>query len=222
VLTALTHAFVCWTGKRSFLVDLESHGRQDVGSGVDVSRTVGWFTAVFPIELSIGHTREPSQTLKRIKEQLRGVPNGGIGFGLLRYVTADPEVRREMKSQPQPEVIYNNLGQFDHLTSSSSLFRFASESTGPLSNASSRRSHLLEATALIADGCMRFGFRYSENFHDRSTVESLAGSFLEALRTLIDHCASTDSGEFTPSDFPLAQLDQGQLDRLLLKAGRKR
>ena len=75
-----------WSGERRLLVDLEGHGREELGEEVDVSRTVGWFTTLFPVRLEIKAREQPGAALKRIKEQLRGVPQRGIGYGLLRYL----------------------------------------------------------------------------------------------------------------------------------------
>src|SRR5437588_198601 len=86
LLTALVLAYSRWTGERSLLIDLEGHGREDIAEGVDLSRTVGWFTAIAPVILDLSDTGGPGESLKAVKEQLRAMPHGGIGYGLLRYL----------------------------------------------------------------------------------------------------------------------------------------
>ena len=95
LLTALVQAFSRWTGARSLLVDLEGHGREEIFEDVDLSRTVGWFTTIFPVLLESGGGFHPGNALKSVKEQLRRIPNRGIGYGLLRYLSRDADISRE-------------------------------------------------------------------------------------------------------------------------------
>ena len=92
LLAALVQALARWTGDGAFLIDLEGHGREDVIDGVDVTRTVGWFTTIFPVCLELGSGTSTVETLRSVKEQLRRVPHRGIGYGLLRYLCNDPEI----------------------------------------------------------------------------------------------------------------------------------
>ncbi len=108
LLTALVETFADWTGRRNLLVALEGHGREDLFTDVDVSRTVGWFTSLFPVLLDISAATDPGEALKLVKEELRAVPNRGIGYGLLRYLSGTDAL-----PAPQPEVSFNYLGQLD-------------------------------------------------------------------------------------------------------------
>ncbi|HWS56837.1 MAG TPA: condensation domain-containing protein, partial [Pyrinomonadaceae bacterium] len=90
---------------------------------------------------------------------------------------------------------------------------------GPTRSPRQRRRHLLELNASVAGGRLRVDWHYSANRHERATVEAWAAAFVEALRSLVAHCLSAEAGGYTPSDFPLAGLDQGQIDRMV---GRER
>jgi len=219
LLTALAQALAHWTGSRSFLIELEGHGREDVFDDVDLSRTVGWFTTVYPLLLELEHAEAPGKSLKMVKEQLRQVPNRGFGYGLLRYLSDDEAVVDSLKAVPHPEVSFNYLGQFDHELLGASLFRPAQESGRGDRSPRGRRRHLLAINGGIAGERLRLEWTYSENLHRRSTIEWLARDYLEALRVLIAHCQSPSAGGYTPSDFSLAKLDQKKLDRILEKIG---
>ena len=112
LLTAFLQAYTAWTGKQTLLLDLEGHGREDIIDGIDLSRTVGWFTSIVPIVLNHDTvTARPSEVLRAVKEHLRGIPAGGIGFGLLRHMTQDNEVAEQIRHLPQAEIIFNYQGR---------------------------------------------------------------------------------------------------------------
>ncbi|MCP4663055.1 MAG: amino acid adenylation domain-containing protein, partial [bacterium] len=214
LLTALVQALARWTGAATHLVDLEGHGREELFAGVELSRTVGWFTVIYPVLLDLGTAWGPGEELMAVKEQLRAVPNGGIGYGLLRYLGGDRETVEKLCGLPGAEVSFNYLGQLDPVLSHSSLLRPAPESSGPATGSGGLRTHLLEINGGIADSRLRMNWTFSENLHHRSTVEALAASFLETLRGLIRHCLSPEAGAHTPADFPEARLGQKDLDKL--------
>ncbi len=221
LLTALVQSFAQWTGSSSLLVNLEGHGREELFE-VDLSRTVGWFTTIFPVLLELSEISHPGEALKSVKEQLRRIPNRGIGYGILRYLSQDTAIPLKLQV-PQAEVIFNYLGQLDRVMSGSSeyfnttLLGLAKKSNG-LHSLSGRR-HLLEVNGFIAEGRLQLNWTYSKNVHQRSTVERLAQNFIEALKTLITHCQSPEAGGYTPSDFSAARLNQKQLDKFIAKIG---
>jgi non-ribosomal peptide synthase protein (TIGR01720 family) len=215
LLTALAQSFARWTGERSLLVELEGHGREDIFNDVNLSRTVGWFTTHFPVLLDIGEASNPGEALKAVKEQLRRIPNRGIGYSVLRYLNENRELTEQLQALPQPEVKFNYLGQFDQVLSESSLFAPADESCGQERSLRGSRNRLLVINGLIVSGQLRLDWKYSENVHHRSTIESLSQSFVAALRDLITHCQSPEAGGYTPSDFPQMQFSPKELDELL-------
>jgi non-ribosomal peptide synthase domain TIGR01720 len=216
LLTALVQSVVRWTGRRALLLDLEGHGREELFAEVDLARTVGWFTTLFPVRLELG--AEPlGEALKSVKEQLRGIPHGGIGYGVLRYGHPDTEVRAALQALPQAELSFNYLGQLDQALSGSSLFRPAQESSGPPQSLRGRRPHLLEVNGFVVGDQLQLEWTYSQQVHRRATVERLAQGFLEALEALIAHCQSPEAGGFTASDFPEATLSQENLDKFITR-----
>src|SRR5207302_10570711 len=112
-------------GRRELAIDLEGHGRQDLFAELDLSRTVGWFTTLCPLVLEVGTQPEPLAALRATKARLRSIPPRGIGYGLLRYLHADPQLRARLQEQPQPAISFNYLGQFDQALGTEALFSLA-------------------------------------------------------------------------------------------------
>ncbi len=221
--TALVEAFGGWTGTRRLWLEMEGHGREDVFSDLDVSRTVGWFTTVYPVLLDLDgidpETGGPGESLKAVKEQLRAVPERGFAFSLMRHL-GEEGLKSRLAAVPQPEVIFNYLGQFDQAVAEGRLFRGARESSGLARSEAHTRASLIEVNGSVANGRLAIVWAYSENRHRRGTIEALAGRFLDALRSIVEHCTAPGVEGFTPSDFPLARIDQADLERLLAGAGR--
>jgi amino acid adenylation domain-containing protein/non-ribosomal peptide synthase protein (TIGR01720 family) len=201
LLTALVQVLATWSGCNSILIDLEGHGREEILPDVDLSRTVGWFTTTFPVLLELKAIENLGDVIKSIKEQLRAIPNRGIGYGVLRYLSGDAEITSQLSSLPRTEVSFNYLGQFDWGMQSDSFVKLALESVGPEHSQLGQRSHLLEINGLVVEGHLQLEWTYSENFHSCATIESLAEDFAARLRSLIAHCLSADAGDYTPGVF---------------------
>ena len=215
LLTALAETLSSWSGEQRVLVDLEGHGREPLFEEVDLSRTVGWFTSLFPVLLDVGGSTDVGSRLKRIKESLREVPERGLGYGLLRYMSQDEGVRDALRKLPQAQVIFNYHGHLDQVIEDTGIFGISHERAGDISSLSGARSHSLEVLCRISGGRLQIGWQFSANEYDLVTVEQLATKYVECLISLIEHCKSADSGGFTPSDFPDADVSQEALDRLL-------
>ena len=217
LLTALAQAFARWTKEQSLLVDIEGHGREEIDDDIDLSRTVGWFTTHYPVNVRLADRTDSGAALKSVKEQLRAIPNKGIGYGLLRYLARASASIEKLKAMPAAEVSFNYLGQFDQVLSESSPFVAARESFGATRSRKGTRSHLLRINANIANGQLQIAWSYSENIHHRETIERLADDFIDSLQSLINHCMSPEAGGYTASDFPQAQLSQKDLDLLIAR-----
>ena len=113
LLGALSQVLTGWSEGRSLRLDVEGHGREDLFEPLDLSRTVGWFTTLFPLRLT-ARSGGPGAVLRAVKEQWRAVPEQGLGFGVLRYL-ADEETRSALRALPPAEVSFNFLGRLDLL-----------------------------------------------------------------------------------------------------------
>lgn len=224
LLTALVMAFQSYTGSDTLWLDLETHGRHNDfdaatdGSNFDLSRTVGWFTSVFPLRLKLDR-QALGANIKSIKEQLRSVPMRGMGYGLL--YSLGKLTRSEQSAKP--EIGFNYLGQFDrhHHKEGAETGRgrlILDQADIDLGNEWSPhqlRPHLLDINGWVSGGCLQFTWSYSQNIHKPDTMLRLSETYVATLQSLIAHCQSIKAGGFTPSDFPLLTSNQQQLDKLV-------
>ncbi len=211
LLAAFLIAYRQWTGADRILIDLEGHGRESLFDDLDLTRTVGWFTTIFPVVLDSAAT-EPPAVLTTVKEHLRAIPNKGIGYGLLKYLSGEP-----LSEPRRAQVSFNYLGQFDQGMTASSPFRLSRDPSGAVCSPRAERAYLVEVNAMIVRKQLQVGWTYSQNVHSRAAMQDWAELYLASLQDLIRHCVSPDAGGFTPSDFPEADLDAGELQAVLVE-----
>ncbi|MFH8798671.1 non-ribosomal peptide synthase/polyketide synthase [Streptomyces sp. NPDC017936] len=211
LLGALGRTLARWCGRDTVLVGVEGHGREDLFDDVDLSRTVGWFTAEFPLALSVDPDAGWHDTLRSVKEQLRAVPLHGLSHGALRHLLPDSP----LAGAPAPQVGFNYHGRWDTGGSRDGLYGAALPPAGSDTDPDAPRPYPLDVTGVVQDGRLELGWTYPPAVYDESTVRALADGMCAALREIAAHCARPDAGGRTPSDFPLAGLGQSELDRLV-------
>jgi len=215
LLSALVRAFQQWTGEPDALcVEMEGHGREEILEGQQLSRTVGFFTTRYPVILEVAAEAGPGESLKTVKEQLRAVPQNGIGYGLLRYLSGDEQLAERLREAAKAEISFNYLGQLDQSVDANSIYKPAREATGSDRALLDRRQHLLDISGFVSGGQLHMNWTYCSKAHDEETISRLAQEYMKALRALIAHCKSPEAGGITPSDFPMARLSQQKLDKL--------
>jgi non-ribosomal peptide synthase protein (TIGR01720 family) len=213
LLTALARALSSWTGGAAHRIELEGHGRDGLASGFDLSRTVGWFTSLYPVVLDLTSAADPGAALRNVQQELRDVRGRESSYGLLRHLAA-PAVRREL-GMARTEVVFAYLGEVGQTLSGPSPLRLAPESAGRACSPRGLRSQLLAVSAAVLDGRMTVHWTYSANLHLAASIEALAASFLTELRTLASHCLDVPGDLSTSLDFQDSGLSQDELDRLL-------
>jgi non-ribosomal peptide synthase protein (TIGR01720 family) len=217
LVTALAQAFAGWTGSSTLLLDLEGHGREDLFEDIDISRTVGWFTSMFPVCVSLAGASSLEGEIKAVKEQLRAIPQHGIGYGILRYLSADRALIKELQERPQAEVSFNYLGQFNQVPSVWAVNSESRLSAGPVRNVQGRRAHLLEINCSVSENQFHATWSYSAHFHQHTTIEGLATAFAQALRVVISHGEASRDEDSIQVDFPNVELSQEQLKQIALE-----
>jgi surfactin family lipopeptide synthetase A len=213
LLTALALALEEWTGSRRHLITLEGHGREDIGAGLDISRTVGWFTTLFPHRLELAERDDLGYRLRVVKEAVRDVPKRGLGYGVLRWLTP-PELQQELALPPLPRLSFNYLGAFDADFGNGPFFPAAEphgDSRGPAIEA----AFDLECTCSITGGRLALHLRYDRRLIETAVARRLAATLLARLRELIAHCCACREAVISPSDIAYDGLDIDQLDALL-------
>ncbi|MFE4369084.1 amino acid adenylation domain-containing protein [Streptomyces sp. NPDC056835] len=228
LLTALALAVRrCAGSERDVVIDVEGHGREPVVPGADLSRTAGWFTSMYPIRLAPGAVGTPGRrdsrqelgrALRRVKEQLRAIPDKGIGFGLLRFL--NPETSGALAAAAPREIGFNYFGRFLLPAASGEADWGPAPETGMSAGADADMplAHPLEITALTQDTArgpeLGVSFTWPEGILDERLVDELADTWFEILDALAAHAAEPGAGGRTPSDFPLANLSQDEVERL--------
>lgn len=208
LLAALARTVSARRGGGRVAVTLEGHGREEVGDPpVDVSRTVGWFTTMFPVVLDVDPSGDPAAAIRTVSEQLRSIPDRGIGYGIDRYLRADDSVDREL-----PVVAFNYLGQLDRVVRAAAPFTVVGELSG--SNApGNRRGQLLGVLAVVRDGSLSILVEHLPEHISAAAAAALADDLTADIRRLVD--AAADVAPATPS-FDL--LDQSDADAAQLGA----
>lgn len=212
LLTGLGLAVKETFGNDKLLVALEGHGREDVIRGMDINRTIGWFTSVFPVILDMSYSDDLSRQIKEVKESLHRIPNKGVGYGILKYLTPADQ-RPGVKFKLTPQLSFNYLGQFDADVGSKS-FRLVNELAGnPVSQKNSREYDLI-INGMIVDHRLIMNIIYSKNHFKQGTIERLLNNYKDRLRHVLSFCASRKERELTPSDLTYKELSIDYLDAL--------
>jgi microcystin synthetase protein McyA len=211
LLAALAQSLTAWTGQPSLLVDLEHDGRDPLFETIDLSRTVGRFTTRYPLLLDTTDIVAPDAALKSVKEQVRQVPNSGIGYGLLRYLSGDVAVAEQLAALPAAQVRFRHQAQQALALADPSPFALLSDQSGHQDDA----PYLLSLTSTLDAGQLQLEWRYNAGAYQRPTIERLAQRQREAVRAMIAHCQSLETRGYTPSDFPEADLSQDELEDLI-------
>ncbi|MCW8128234.1 amino acid adenylation domain-containing protein [Microbulbifer halophilus] len=224
LLTALALAFQRWNGTEQLLVELEGHGREAIDASLDTTATVGWFTARYPIRLPAATAFEPGRLLAAVKDALMAVPERGLGYGALRYCSADDGVRERMRSLAEAEVSFNYMGQFGRGGEGDDLaFDVVPTKVGHLHGAGVRRAQPLAISGTVADACLALEITHDEAYCSRAEADRLGELIREALRELAEFAGRDGQPGCTPSDYPGCELDQDELQRILaLHGGRDR
>ncbi|HKG78523.1 MAG TPA: condensation domain-containing protein, partial [Pyrinomonadaceae bacterium] len=217
LVLGLVEALWRWSGERLVRLALEGHGREEIGEAVEVTRTVGWFTSIYPAVIDLRQVYELGVMLQRVKEQLRQIPRRGIGYGALRYLGASEAVRQALREQAEPELSFNYLGQFDQ-----AWLRDTSESGGAMRNPRGRRRYLLDVSSNVVDGQLQVTVLYSREIHRVERMTELVNQYMTQLRRIIEHCREQQAASYTPSDFPQARLSQAGLNKLLSRMSKAR
>ncbi|QXH91355.1 amino acid adenylation domain-containing protein [Pseudomonas shahriarae] len=211
LLTALTRTVSQWTSCENVLVQLESHGREALFDDIDLTRTVGRFTSLYPVKLT-AH-KDWGEAIKQVKEQLRAIPDKGIGFGVLRYL-GDTQVQASLDALPMPRIAFNYRDQTD--SAAGALFVPVREKYGVEKNSNPALCNRLTIHSQIDDGQLSMAWIFSQEVIPAEVIQKLSNNYLQALEQLVAYCCDTNHQGATPSDFPLAGLSQAQLDTLSL------
>ena len=175
-----------------------------------ISRTVGWFTNIYPVLLDLQDTKDLEENIKIIKEQLHQAKQQSFDYSISRYI----EDNQQLKRLPIAPISFNYLGQFDNLQSASSIFRLAPESTGLNSARENKISHGITINSSITNFLLQIQWNYDPSKYQSKTIINLAENYIDNLQQIINHCHLSIGG-YTPSDFSLVELEQNTIDSIV-------
>ncbi|MCC3650366.1 amino acid adenylation domain-containing protein [Streptomyces sp. S07_1.15] len=214
-------------GGTAVLVEVEGHGREPV-EGTDLSRTVGWFTSTHPVRLDAAGVDlagaaaggpAAGALLKAAKEQVRAVPGDGLGHGLLRHLNAG--TGPVLAALPGPQIGFNYLGRFTAGSRRGPVGPWqpaGDTAIGGSADPGMPCEHALEAAAAIMDTPagpeLTLTLSWPAAVLDEAAAERLGRAWLDLLGGLAAHTADPAAGGHTPSDFPLLDLAQNQIEEL--------
>lgn len=189
------------------VIKMEGHGREEIIDGVDIGRTIGWFTSLYPFILDISDSE--NHVLVAVKEALRKIPNKGIGYSILKYMDKD------FSNELIPSIQFNYLGDFGNNTVGSnkdSLFNFSSEDIGPSVAASNKQSEvLLDINGMMVSGELSLRINYSSHAFNHEIIEKLVISYENQLHDLIETLTKTEENHLTSSDLTYKFLAYNEL-----------
>ncbi|MCW3114934.1 MAG: Nonribosomal peptide synthetase, partial [Segetibacter sp.] len=213
LIAALAKTLCEWAETNTITIGLEGHGREDILGRIDISHTVGWFTNLYPLLLSIDTRKGEDDLIKSVKEQLRQVPERGMGFGVLKYINKDQDLRGK---EPW-DVLFNYLGQLDNVVNKSKWFSAAAESVGPGRSEEHEVNEKLLVNCSIQAGQLTVNWSYSNKHFSEPTILTFAENYRLNVQKLIGWCIKKqDTTIATPSDYGLAtNITYHQLDNFL-------
>ncbi|MBD0378728.1 non-ribosomal peptide synthetase [Paenibacillus sedimenti] len=219
LLTALVLAVQDWGQTDRIAVQLEGHGREEIMGDVNISRTIGWFTSMYPVVLDLKDAGDVSAGIKLVKETLRQIPNKGVGYDILKYLT--PEDKRSgLQFRIKPEICFNYLGQFDSDLAHNAFGPSKFDMGEPI-NPDSHRTYPIIMNGMAANGELSFRISYSPRQYEESTVERLSAAFKDHLLLIIEHCLNKEESERTASDFSSKGLTNAEVDDIFELLGEK-
>ncbi|RQO65364.1 hypothetical protein DBR43_31505 [Pedobacter sp. KBW06] len=216
IISALYLSYREWSGRELMPVYMEGHGREELFEDIDVSRTTGWFTSIFPVLIEAPVTKDLPSYIKTVKTILRAVPDKGIGYGILKYLTE----AQGLRDAAVPELMFNYLGDLNLPPEAAGLLTVAEESFGNMVATENRSEDILVNGMLNKEG-LNFEFKTDYALKNGLMLEQFAAVFEQQLTAVIEHCASPSNFGFTPSDFPLLNWDQIELDGFLAESHSK-
>ncbi|MBA4531487.1 non-ribosomal peptide synthetase [Brevibacillus halotolerans] len=211
LLTALALTIQEWAQTNSIAITLEGHGREDIGVDIDINRTVGWFTSMYPVVFDL-QKQGIANAVKQVKEELRQIPNKGIGYGVVRYLSNQGSTELDLSSHAiNPEISFNYLGQMDQ-SGQEEEYQLSPLSSGQQISQMNQGLFPINVSGIVVGNQLSIQISYdSQAYHD-STMEKLIQRYQYHLLEIINHCVQQTETELTPSDFSTKELSMEDLE----------
>ena len=215
-------------------IDLERHGRDNFDDEINLSSTVGWFTTIFPLKLGLTDRGHVLDVINSVKNSYRGVPDNGIGFGALKYLTDDKDIIDQ--DNHYAPIVFNYFGRFedgsndqshetddnndvdnnkiDSIGNKKHTFDLLNKKSGVGFSESLEREYLLGFNGLLSSGQLVFIIDYNKLQFETESIECISKHFEKALLDIVSACSEATKINYAYSDFPLATLSQDYLNKI--------
>jgi non-ribosomal peptide synthase protein (TIGR01720 family) len=207
LLTSFVRSLAPWTGHSGVMIDLEGHGRESIHRPLDIDRTVGWFTSIYPVHLP--YDADMEQHICRMKELLRKIPNNGMGYGVIRHFREDvlPEI--------QSKYCFNYLGQLAYDGDSKQLFEMSEMPTGDSTARENHHPHSITVNASVVSGRLVLEITYDQRRYSSEQIIEFKNRFQQISAEIAAYCTAAESGKHTASDFGDLDLEFDELDEIM-------
>ncbi|WP_019640671.1 non-ribosomal peptide synthetase [Paenibacillus fonticola] len=211
LLAALGLAMQEWTGHETLAIHLEGHGREEVLDSVDVTRTVGWFTSIYPVTFELKKTEGIAYWIKSFKEKLRRIPNKGVGYGVLKYLA--PAEKSGLGSGAQPEISFNYMGHLNRKIATDNM-SISELYAGTAVSPQSERVYVLDITGIVVDGKLTLRVDFDKHEYRTTTMKAFMENYKKQLLLVVEHCMQQTESELTPSDLGYAKISLEDFNEL--------
>ncbi|MCP4150001.1 MAG: AMP-binding protein, partial [bacterium] len=230
LFAALALALSEWNGMGKIRINMEGHGRESIIEDVDINRTVGWFTTQYPVLLDLKQAASYkndrrnyiSYTVKSVKETLRQIPNKGINYGVLKYLTTKTRQTGNPLTdtlREDREISFNYLGQFGE--DAPGLFEISPINSGDAGSPEIEQMSLIDINGMVARDSLNMSFAYNRFQFERKHIEALAALFKSGLQEIIHQTMNRKKKEVTPSDLGYSGITIEELERITHGVKRK-
>ncbi|MEC0592382.1 amino acid adenylation domain-containing protein [Bacillus inaquosorum] len=215
LLTALGLALQQWTGYDQFKISMEGHGRESYLEDIDISRTVGWFTSIYPVWLDMSNSDHKNKDerlghlIKQTKDMLHRIPHKGAGYGVLKYTN-----KKWDSEKGSPDISFNYLGQFDQ-DIQSKAFEVSDIKPGNEISPEWERPYALDISGAVSSGCLNMHMIYNRLQFEKKTIQTFAEHFKQTLENIIEHCTGKENREWSASDFTDEDLTLDELSEIM-------
>jgi len=216
LLGSLMNTFNSCFEFNDLLIDLQGHGREELIKNIDLSRTIGWFTSIYPMLLKSSQDGQVLEDIVLTKSILDNLPQQGIGYGMLRYLSENAVVKQNMSKIPSPQVSFNYLGRFEHQIGQSKQFEIDTLQLNNLARSPmASRPYLIEIDTISVHGKLEITWRYNQQKFHAETIQKIANTYLNKLRLVIDLSIGIKNKNETKKDFSMSGLNNKQLENFI-------
>lgn len=212
LISALATTLYRWKGLTQLQLSLEGHGREHLSDDVDISRTVGWFTTIYPVRLEYDEKAGLSETIKRVKDKLHKIPRNGIGYGILRYMN---EEYGAMLENVHADVSFNYLGHLEKSSHTGEQFVVEPLSAEISLDTANKMLYPLDINSWIIDDNLHIHIEYLADIFDKKSIDTFASEYEKALSHIIQHCQSVEHSEITLSDLTSSDINESEFSDIL-------